>query len=72
LENNFRGPSNEFGSQKGSTAEVVGQVLIERFGLSKNGGSVMNLINSIARSNPKYEGAIQRGMEILRQKNITL
>jgi RHS repeat-associated protein len=52
-------------------ARAVEQVLIERFSLGKSGGTLMNLINSIARSNPKYEGAIKRGMEILKEKNIT-
>ena len=34
-------------------ARAVEQALIEIHGLSKNGGTLMNRINSIARSNPK-------------------
>ncbi|WP_189534808.1 hypothetical protein [Paludibacterium paludis] len=48
-------------------ARAVEQVLIENHGLSKNGGMLMNRINSISTSNPAYAGALQRGAELLRQ-----
>ena len=48
-----------------SDARAVEQVLIERFGLSRNGGTLLNKINSIAPRNPIYPEAIQRGREIL-------
>ena len=46
-------------------ARAVEQALIEIHGLSKNGGTLMNRINSIARSNPKYAAALRRGLELL-------
>lgn len=39
--------------------------LIEIHGLGKNGGTLMNRINSIARTNPKYAAALRRGLELL-------
>lgn len=48
-------------------ARAVEQVLIENHGLSKNGGTLMNRINSISTSNPAYAGSLQRGAELLRQ-----
>jgi len=47
-------------------AKAVEQVLIEHFQLGKNGGTLLNEINSIARSNPVYAQAIQRGIQILK------
>lgn len=47
-------------------ARAVEQVLIEQYGLGKNGGSLLNKINSIAETNPIYEDAIQRGTRLLR------
>ncbi|HUT18233.1 MAG TPA: RHS repeat-associated core domain-containing protein, partial [Anaerolineae bacterium] len=47
-------------------ARAVEQVLIEWHGLGRNGGTLLNKINSIATSNPIYESAIARGHEILR------
>lgn len=44
-------------------ARAVEQVLIEFNKLA----NLYNKINSIARSNPKYEDAIKRGLEILQQ-----
>ncbi|GAA5497654.1 hypothetical protein Rhal01_03854 [Rubritalea halochordaticola] len=46
-------------------ARSVEQVLIERHGLSRNNGTLLNLINSIAPNNPIYRKAIKRGEEIL-------
>jgi hypothetical protein len=46
-------------------ARAVEQALIEIHGLSKHGGTLMNRINSIARSNPKYAAALRRGLELL-------
>jgi RHS repeat-associated protein len=47
-------------------ARAIEQVLIENYGLGKNGGALLNKINSIASSNPIYNGAIQRGADILK------
>ncbi len=48
-------------------ARAVEQVLIEFHRLSKNGGTLINKINSIARTNPRYAAAIVRGRQILQQ-----
>jgi len=48
-----------------SDARAVEQVLIERHGLSGNGGTLTNKINSISPRNPIYPGAIRRGTDIL-------
>jgi filamentous hemagglutinin len=47
-------------------ARAVEQVLIEFNGLGKNGGSLLNKINSIATSNPIYASALSRGANILK------
>ncbi|HET7211961.1 MAG TPA: RHS repeat-associated core domain-containing protein, partial [Terriglobia bacterium] len=47
-------------------ARGVEQAIIEQRGLAKNGGTLANKINSIARSNPIYEQAVQFGREVLR------
>lgn len=52
-------------------ARAVEQVLIEIHGLSKNGGTLMNRINSIARSNPTYAAALRRGLELLESVGYT-
>jgi len=46
-------------------ARAVEQVLIERYGLGSQGGTLLNKINSIATSNPIYPDAVRRGNEIL-------
>lgn len=46
-------------------ARAVEQALIEIHGLAKNGGTLMNRINSIARSNPSYATMLRRGLELL-------
>ena len=48
-------------------ARAVEQVLIETYGLGKNGGTLLNKINSISPNNPAYVDALKRGLEILRQ-----
>ena len=48
-------------------ARAVEQVLINIYGLGKNGGTLLNRINSIATIHPIYEQAIQRGTERLAQ-----
>ncbi|MEG6510998.1 RHS repeat-associated core domain-containing protein [Desulforamulus ruminis] len=49
-----------------SDARAVEQVLIEIHGLQKNGGTLMNKINSISISNPKYAQELNRGYELLK------
>jgi len=49
-------------------AKGVEQALIELHGLLKNGGTLINQINSISAKNPFYAEAIKRGIELL--KNI--
>jgi uncharacterized protein RhaS with RHS repeats len=51
-------------------ARGVEQSLIERYGLGKNGGTLLNKINSIAQSNPSYGSLVQRGLEILAEVGI--
>jgi len=46
-------------------AKAVEQVLIENYGLGKNGGTLTNKINSIAKTNPAYAQALVRGKKIL-------
>jgi hypothetical protein len=46
-------------------ARAVEQTLIEFYGLAKNGGQLLNKINSIAATNPIYSSALQRGAELL-------
>jgi RHS repeat-associated protein len=48
-----------------SDARAVEQALIEYYGLAKNGGSLLNKINSIAETNPKYWDSIFNGLDIL-------
>lgn len=48
-------------------ARAVEQVLIEFHGLSRNGGTLINKINSIARTNPRYAAALVRGRQLLQQ-----
>ena len=49
-----------------SDARAVEQALIEIDGLGKNGGTLLNRINSISPSNPAYAEQVQRGHEILK------
>ncbi|MFA5952933.1 MAG: RHS repeat-associated core domain-containing protein, partial [Hyphomicrobium sp.] len=48
-----------------SDARSVEQALIEIHGLGKNGGTLLNRINSISRSNPAYANQLRRGYELL-------
>lgn len=48
-------------------ARAVEQCLIEYHGLAKNGGTLLNRINSIAASNPRYAEALREGARILRK-----
>jgi hypothetical protein len=50
-----------------SDARAVEQCLIEIHELGKNGGTLTNRINSIARTNPKYAESVSRGAEILKE-----
>lgn len=43
-------------------ARAVEQALIEIHGLGKNGGTLLNKINSISSKNPAYGSQLQRGM----------
>jgi hypothetical protein len=49
-----------------SDARSVEQALIEIHGLGKNGGSLLNKINSIAVRNPAYATQLSRGYDLLR------
>ncbi|MCC7170200.1 MAG: RHS repeat protein [Planctomycetes bacterium] len=52
-------------------ARAVEQALIELNGLSSTGGTLMNKINSIAKSNPEYANQLARGNELLRSAGFT-
>ena len=45
-------------------ARAVEQALIEYYGLGKNGGTLLNKINSISSRNPIYANAIARGVAL--------
>ena len=46
-------------------ARAVEQVLIEYYGLPKNGGAMLNKINSISKLNPIYGQSVKTGKQIL-------
>ena len=46
-------------------ARAIEQVLIESHGLGKNGGTLLNQINSIAPTNPIYNSSVLRGQQLL-------
>ncbi len=48
-------------------ARSVEQALIEIHGLSKNGGTLINKINSIAKTNKIYAQSLKRGYELLKK-----
>ena len=48
-------------------ARAVEQVLINYHGLGKNGGSLLNKINSISKYNPNYARALRIGRSLLRK-----
>jgi hypothetical protein len=49
-----------------SDARAVEQALIEIHGLGKNGGTLLNKINSISPTNPAYGSQLQRGYDLLK------
>lgn len=53
-----------------SDARAVEQVLIETYGRSAGGGSLMNKINSISKNNPIYEQSIARGKVLLQESGL--
>jgi hypothetical protein len=46
-------------------ARAVEQALIELHGLGKEGGTLLNKINSISKKNPEYGKLVKQGLEIL-------
>jgi hypothetical protein len=54
------------GNLSRSDAKAVEQVLIEFHGLGKEGGTLLNKINSIAKTNPTYADQLKRGAELLK------
>jgi len=54
------------GSLSRFDARSVEQALIEIYGLGKNGGTLLNQINSVAASNPQYAAMLQRGYYLLK------
>lgn len=48
-------------------AKFVEQTLIALHGLEKNGGTLINKINSVAETNPSYAEALKCGAEILKE-----
>jgi hypothetical protein len=46
--------------------KAIEQALIEIHDLGKNGGTLLNKINSIAASNPNYADQLRRGLELLK------
>ncbi|MFC1597738.1 hypothetical protein ACFL5Q_07365, partial [Planctomycetota bacterium] len=54
------------GNLSRSDALAVEQVLIETHQLGKNGGTLLNRINSISRTNPAYADQLRRGRELLK------
>lgn len=47
-------------------ARAVEQALIETYKLGRDGGTLLNRLNSIAPSNPAYAQQLQRGYELLK------
>ena len=82
ITNNFPRRSIEHWKQKGIEIEpipglnslsqydarAIEQALIVIHGLQKNGGTLTNKINSIAKKNPIEAEAVKRGLEILKEK----
>ncbi len=63
----------EIGAVKGleglsrADARAVEQALIEVHKLGKDGGTLLNKINSIAKTNEKYADALRRGYDLLKE-----
>jgi predicted short-subunit dehydrogenase-like oxidoreductase (DUF2520 family) len=55
------------GNLSRADARAIEQALIEIHGLGKNGGTLINKINSIGKSNPVYAEQLKRGYELLKQ-----
>lgn len=53
-----------------SDAKAVEQAIIQIQGLGKNGGTLLNKINSISKNNPDYAKLLNRGYEILKSIGI--
>src|SRR5437588_9217489 len=51
-------------------ARGVEQAIIEKMGLAKNGGTLTNKINSVARGNPIYNDAATFGRRLLKSLNL--
>ncbi|WP_291529133.1 DUF6443 domain-containing protein [Bacteroides sp. UBA939] len=78
ITNNFLRRSAEHWASKGivirelipgiskADARAIEQALIEIHGLGKNGGTLLNKINSISPKNPVYAAQLQRGLELLK------
>jgi len=49
-------------------ARAVEQVLINKYGLKKQGGQLQNKMNSISPKNPVYEESLIRGQELLKER----
>lgn len=58
-------PINDLPPMCRSDARAVEKTLIELYKLGKDGGTLINRINSIAKANPQYADAIRRGGDIL-------
>jgi hypothetical protein len=54
------------GNLSRSDARAVEQALIEIHGLGKEGGTLLNRINSISKSNPEFAKQLERGYELLK------
>jgi filamentous hemagglutinin len=63
-------PVEGLGELSDTDGHAVEQVLIEANGLSKNGGTLINQINSIAKSNPIYAQSMQRGAQLLEDAEV--
>jgi RHS repeat-associated protein len=50
-----------------SAARAVEQALIEIHGLGESGGTLLNKINSISTTNPKYVEGLQKGSDLLKK-----
>jgi hypothetical protein len=50
-------------------AKAVEQALISGYGLGKNGGQLLNKINSISKTRPEYAKLLQRGYDLLRKSD---
>jgi hypothetical protein len=58
------------GGLRRGDARAIEQALIDYHGLSKNGGTLLNRINSISPLNPNYNSKLARGYELLQSAGI--